>query len=57
MSSLVADLLNLGLRKDEAEMLLGARQWDLRIELAWKYLEPAERGLARSLDYDKYGNY
>jgi hypothetical protein len=56
-SSLVADLLNMGFSKEQSEVLLSAKNWDLRMELAWHFIKPIERRRAKKLDYSQYENY
>ena len=56
-ASLVGDLLNLGFSKEQCETLLSARNWGLRMELAWHFIKPIERKRAKKLDYYEYENY
>jgi hypothetical protein len=50
-------MIGIGLCLHDAEALLGAKKWNLRMELAWSFLEPAERKQAQSIDYDRCENY
>ena len=54
---LVATLLNNGLNKDRAELLLAATNWEDRMRLTWAFLEASDRRKARSLNYDGVENY
>jgi hypothetical protein len=56
-ASLVRDLLNMGFSKQQSETLLSAKNWDLRMTLAWDVIGSVERTRARKLDYSKYENY
>ena len=50
-------MLNLGFSKTQSEALLNAKRWDARMALAWSHLTPAERKMAKKLDYAEYENY
>ncbi len=56
-SHLVTTLLNVGLNKDRAELLLAATDWDDRMRLTWACLEASDRRKAKSLNYDVAENY
>lgn len=56
-SSLVGDLLNIGFSQEQGETLLSAKNWDLRMELAWLFIKPIDRKRAKTLDYSEYENY
>lgn len=54
---LVAILLNSGLSKDRAELLLAANNWEDRMRLTWAFLQPSDRRKAKGLDYEDVENY
>ena len=56
-SHLVTTLLNVGLNKDRAELLLAATDWDDRMRLTWAFVEASDRRKAKSLNYDVAENY
>lgn len=56
-ASLVGDLLNMGFSTEQCETLLSAKNWALRMELAWHFIKPIERKRAKKLDYSEYENY
>lgn len=56
-SHLVTTLLNVGLNKDRAEVLLAATGWEDRMRLTWACLEASDRRKAKSLNYDVTENY
>lgn len=55
--SLITDLLNLGFCIEQSEILLSAKDWGTRMELAWHVIKPIERKRAKKLDYSEYENY
>ena|ERR1700712_40847 len=56
-SHLATTLLNVGLNKDRAELLLAATDWDDRMRLTWALLEASDRRKAKSLNYGVAENY
>lgn len=54
---LVSILINSGLNKDRAELLLAANNWDDRIRLTWAFLQPLDRRKAKGLNYEDVENY
>lgn len=56
-SCLVSALLNMGFSSSQSEVLLSAKGWDLRMQLAWQFLSPLERQRAKRLDYSEFENY
>lgn len=54
---LVAVLLNSGLNKDRAELLLAANDWEDRMRLTWTFLKSSDRRKAKGLNYEDTENY
>jgi hypothetical protein len=54
---LVAILLNNGLNKDRAELLLAANNWEDRMRLTWAFLQLSDRRKAKGFNYEDTENY
>jgi hypothetical protein len=54
---LIAILLNCGLSKDRAELLLAASNWEDRMRLTWAFLQSSDRRKAKGLNYEDTENY
>jgi hypothetical protein len=56
-SFFVAKILNIGFNAEQAEALMSAKSWDLRMQLAWSLLPSLERRKAKRMAYSEYENY
>lgn len=46
----------MGFSNEQRETLLSATKWELRMELAWRFIKPTERERAKKLNYSEHDN-